>query len=85
VDRDTSKVQVIRRGNQSRGVPFGVEPVIGNILCRDVPTQFRAADIQIGCVDKAFRRQVFCEFAYRNHRLRIEITVGPLLVATSEE
>ena len=84
-DRETPKVEVFRRGNQRLGVTVGVEPVIGNILYGDVATQFRVADIQIGCVDKAFRRQGLCEFAYCNHWPCFEITVGPLLAATSGE
>ncbi len=73
VDRKTPKVEVIRRGIESLGLGCRVEPVRGNILDRNVLARLREADILIGCVDKAFPRQLLCEFAYRYHRPYIDV------------
>ena len=65
VERKTPKVEVIRRGIEGLGLGCRVEPVRGNILDRDVLARLRGADMVIGCVDRAFPRQLLCEFAYR--------------------
>lgn len=73
VDRKTPKVEVIRRGIEGLGLGCRVDPVRGNILDRDVLARLREADMVIGCVDKAFPRQLLCEFAYRYHRPYIDV------------
>lgn len=73
VDRQTPKVEVIRRGVEGLGLGCHVEPIKGNVLDRDVLARLREADIIIGCLDKAFPRQVLCEFAFRYHRPYIDV------------
>lgn len=73
VDRKTPKVEVLRRGIEALGLGCRVEPLIGNILDRDVIARLREADILIGCVDKAYPRQLMCEFAYRYHRPYLDV------------
>ena len=41
VDRATPKVEVIRRGIESLGLGCRVEPIIGNVLARDVLMRLR--------------------------------------------
>ena len=73
VDQATPKVEVIRRGIESLGLGCRVELVRGNVLDRDVLMRLRECDIVIGCVDKAYPRQLLCEFAYRYHRPYIDV------------
>jgi molybdopterin-synthase adenylyltransferase len=73
VNRRTPKVEVVRRGIESLGLGCRVEPVVGNVLDRDVLARLREADVVFGCVDKAFPRQLLCEFAYRYHRPFIDV------------
>jgi len=73
VDQKTPKVEVIRRGIESLGLGCRIEAVIGNILERNTLARLREADIQIGCMDKAFPRHALCEFAYRYHRPYIDV------------
>lgn len=73
VDQATPKVEVIRRGIESLGLGCRVEPVTGNVLDREVLMRLRESDILIGCVDKAYPRQLLCEFAYRYHRPYIDV------------
>ncbi|HZZ80570.1 MAG TPA: ThiF family adenylyltransferase [Gemmataceae bacterium] len=73
VERKTPKVEVIRRGIETLGLGCRVEPVMGNILDRDILVRLREADIMIGCVDRGFPRHVLCEFAYRYCRPFIDV------------
>lgn len=73
VERKTPKVEVIRRGIEGLGIGCRVEPIMGNILDRDVLARLREADIIIGCLDKAYPRQMLCEFAYRYNRPYIDV------------
>jgi hypothetical protein len=73
VDRRTPKVEVIRRGIEGLGLGCRVEPVVGNVLDREVLARLREADVLFGCVDKAFPRQMLCEFAYRYYRPYIDV------------
>jgi hypothetical protein len=73
VERKTPKVEVIRRGIEGLGLGCTVVPVVGNVLDRDVLALVRETDALIGCVDKAFPRQLLCEFAYRYHRPYIDV------------
>jgi hypothetical protein len=73
VDHKTPKVEVIRRGVEGLGLGCRVDPIIGNILDRDVLARLRQPDVIIGCLDKAFPRQTLCEFAYRYHRPYIDV------------
>lgn len=73
VDKGTPKVEVIRCGIEGLGLGCRVEAVRENILDRDVLALLRAADILIGCVDKALPRQLLCEFAYRYQRPYIDV------------
>ena len=73
VDRQTPKVELVRRGIEALGLGCRVDPVIGNILDRDVLTRLREADVIIGCLDKGFPREVLCELSYRYHRPYIDV------------
>jgi hypothetical protein len=73
VDRKTPKVEVIRRGIEGLGLGCRVEAVVGNVLDREVLARLREADVLVGCVDRAFPRQMLCEFAYRYHRPYIDV------------
>lgn len=73
VDRKTPKVEVIRRGIEGLGLGCRVDPIVGNILDRDVLARLREADVIIGCLDKGFPRQTLCEFAFRYHRPYIDV------------
>lgn len=73
VDRATPKIEVIRRGIESLGLGCRVEPVLGNVLSSDVLMRLRESDAVIGCVDKAYPRQLLCEFAYCYHRPYIDV------------
>jgi hypothetical protein len=73
VDRQTPKVEVLRRGIEGLGLGCWVEPVRGNVLEREVLARLREADLTIGCVDKAFPRQLVCEFTFRYHRPYIDV------------
>lgn len=73
VDRQTPKVDILRRGIEGAGLGCHIEPMVGNILDRDTLARLREADILIGCMDRGFPRQLLCEFAYRYHRPYIDI------------
>jgi hypothetical protein len=73
VERRTPKVEVIRRGIEGLGLGCRVEAIADNVLDRDVLARLREADVLTGCVDKAFPRQLLCEFAYRYLRPYIDI------------
>jgi hypothetical protein len=73
VNRRTPKVEVIRRGIEGLGLACHVQPVVGNVLDRDVLARLREADVIIGCLDKAFPRLTLCEFAFRYHRPYIDV------------
>src|SRR5207245_9122231 len=75
VEQNMPKVEVIRRGIEALGLGCRVEAVVGNILDREVLARLREADIIIGCVDKAFPRQLLCKFASTYQRPYID--VGP--------
>ncbi len=73
VDRQTPKVEIIRRGIEGLGLGCHVKGIVGNILDRRMLAQLREADVIIGCVDRGFPRQMLCEFAYRYHRSYIDV------------
>jgi molybdopterin/thiamine biosynthesis adenylyltransferase len=73
VEKKTSKVEVIRRAIEALGLGCRVEAVVGNVLNRDVLARLREADVIIGCIDKAFPRQLLCKFAYQYHRPYIDV------------
>jgi hypothetical protein len=72
-DRKALKVEVIRRGIDVLGLGCRVETLVGNILDREILARLRDADILIGCIDKAYPRQLLCEFAYRFQRPYIDV------------
>jgi hypothetical protein len=69
----TPKVEITRRGIEGLGLGCRVEPVRGNILDRDFLARLRDADILVGCVDRAFPRQLLCEFVFRYQRPYIDV------------
>jgi hypothetical protein len=73
VRRRTPKVEVIHRGIDGLGLGCRVEPIVGNVLDRNVLARLREADVIVGCLDKAFPRLTLCEFAYRYHRPYIDV------------
>lgn len=73
VDRQTPKVEILRRGIEGLGLGCRIEGIVGNILDRETLSRLREADVVIGCVDRGFPRQMLCEFAYRYHRPYIDV------------
>jgi hypothetical protein len=69
----TPKVEVIRRGIESLGLGCRVETIFGNILDRDVLARLREADVLVGGVDRAFPRELLCQFAFGYHRPYIDV------------
>ncbi|HEV3436557.1 MAG TPA: ThiF family adenylyltransferase [Gemmata sp.] len=72
-DRGAAKVDVLRRGIEGLGLGCRVEPFRGSVLDRDVLARLCDADIVVGCMDKAFPRELLCEFAYRYQRPYIDV------------
>jgi ThiF family len=72
-EQQTPKVEVLRRGIEGLGLGCRVEPVLGNILDREVLTRLREADAIFGCVDKAYPRQLLSEFSFRYLRPYIDV------------
>ena len=65
VKGEVPKVEVLRRGIEGLGLGCRVEPILGNILNKEILARLRETDLVVGCVDKAYPRLLLSQFAYK--------------------
>lgn len=62
-EKHVPKVNVLKRGIDSLGLPVQVDAFQMNVLTTDACQMLREADLILGCVDRAMPRHLICKFA----------------------